>query len=81
MTGKAADVWKWIESIGDREFTTSEVAQVAKVPLREVKRRYLKHLISVGLIETIKFGGKGQGDAAIYKCPKTAQNVDVDKKL
>jgi len=81
LTGKAADVWKWIESIGDREFTTSEVAQVAKVPLYNVKRRFLNNLVSVGLIETIKLGGKGQGDAAIYKCPKTAQNVDVDKKL
>lgn len=78
LTGKAADVWKWIESIGDREFTTSEVAQAVKVPLRNVRCRFLDHLISVGSIEIISPGEKGRGNSAVLK-RKIAANVDVDK--
>ena len=81
LTGKAADVWKWIESIGDREFTTSEIAQAVKVPLRAIKHRYLEPLLSISKIEILKSGGKGQGDIAIFKQSKSVKNVDIDREL
>ena len=78
LTGKAAEVWQWIESIGDREFTTSEVAQAVKVPLRNVRCRFLDHLISVGSIEIISPGEKGRGNSAVLK-RQIAANVDVER--
>lgn len=75
LSGKAADVWQWINK-HNGEFTTGDVANAVGVPLRIVKQRYLKDLISLDLIDIVKQGGSGQGDIAIYqKC------VDISMKV
>jgi len=75
LTGKTSDVWTWVKE-NDGEFTTSDVSKVADVQMRDVKRRYLKHLISLDLIKVVKQGGKGQGDGTIYQ-----KNVDLSMKV
>ena len=75
LTGKAADVWKWIkDNVQGVEFTSEMVARGIK---RDVNytRRHLPHFMSIGLLEILGDGKKGRGHAAIFKI---AENVDVD---
>jgi hypothetical protein len=72
LTGKAAEVWKWIkENVMDVEFTADVVARGMKMDVRNVTRKHLKHFISTGLLKTGDNGKNGRGHARTFNVVKT----------
>lgn len=76
LTGKDADVWKWIkDNVQGVEFTSEVVARGVKASVQNTTHRHLKNLIENGCVQIVKNGQKGRGHNTVYK---TAENVDVD---
>jgi len=76
LTGKTSDVWTWIKE-NDGEFTTSDVANDLDMSIANIKHRYLKHLLSINLIEIVENGRRGRGHSTTLKI---AENVGIATK-
>jgi len=66
LSGNIQKVWNWIQQHG-KEFTANDVAKGTRITIGDVKNRYLSKLVSLGLVEIVRHGGRGREQETVYR--------------